>query len=235
MPSLLWALDRGHFGPFKRSLNTTQHGYVQLKDPTQSAPTKTVEVFEVHPGDCARNRGWDDCANDRERSELSEADKDNFPGDVYWYGWSIYFPLEYINVYPTKVALGQFHQKKSHPVWMFQNSSGGYHLDDQVQGRTRKYYPLINGSELRGRWHKIEVHAHWTQNTDGFFKVWVNGKRKVNYKGSTMSAERVYFKYGLYRTFISRYKNANQVASVPAQKVYFSNVKRGKTREELAP
>jgi hypothetical protein len=59
------------------------------------------------------------------------------------------FPENYINVYPTKTALGQFHQEGSHPVFMFQNSSDGYCLDDQVMGSTRKYYKLIDEKDLR--------------------------------------------------------------------------------------
>lgn len=226
-------IDRGNFGPFKRSLNTKNHGYSVLEDPTKTAPTKMIEIFEVRPGDCSSDGGWSDCKKDRERSELSETNKNNYPESEYWYGWSIYFPKDYPNVYPTKVALGQFHQNKSHPVWMFQNFSGGYHLDDQVHGSTRRYYKLIDKSELRDKWHRIEVNVKWEKNENGFFRVWVNGDSKVDYKGQTMDAKQVYFKYGVYRSFMSRYKNANNADSVPAQAVYYSNVKRSKSREGL--
>lgn len=228
-------IDRGNFGQFKRSLNTQSHGYSIIEDPTRTAPTKVIEVFEVRPGDCGSNGGWSDCAKDRERSELSETSKSSYPGSEYWYGWHIYFPKNYPNVYPTKVSLGQFHQDKSHPVWMFQNSIGGYHLDDQVHGSTRKYYKLIDESDLRGRWHEVEVHVRWTKGRSGFFTVWVNGENKVDYKGQTMDANRVYFKYGVYRSFMSRYKNAKNTDSVPTQVVYFSNVKRGNSRDDLLP
>ncbi|MCE0495441.1 polysaccharide lyase [Vibrio salinus] len=228
-------IDRGNFSHFKRSLNTKNYGYSIIEDPTKTAPTKMIEKFEVRPGDCGSGSGGSDCARDRERSELSEANKSNYPGSEFWYGWHIYFPEDYPNVYPTKVALGQFHQDKSHPVWMFQNSNGGYHLDDQVHGRTRKYYKLIDESNLRGKWHKIEVHARWAKDESGFFKVYVNGENKVNYTGQTMDAQRVYFKYGIYRSFMSRYKNANNSDKVPAQTVYFSNVKRSKSRKGLLP
>lgn len=54
------ALDRGTFGPFVLSLNDTRHGYQVVRDPTGAAPSKQVERFEVRPGDCNRNGGWDD-------------------------------------------------------------------------------------------------------------------------------------------------------------------------------
>ena len=143
------AVDRGSFGQFKRSLNNTSHGYAVIEDPTGSAPTKLVERFEVRPGDCSSDSSWSDCKNDRERSELTERNKRSTLGTTSWYGWSLYVPEDYVNIFPTKVALGQFHQKESHVVWMFQNSSGGYHLDDQVYGGTRKYYELIDSSPSR--------------------------------------------------------------------------------------
>ncbi len=237
-PSLLFSscitLDKGNFGPFKRSLNDTSYGYKVVKDITKTAPTDYIEIFEVHPGDCSSNSGWSDCANDRERSELSGS-KDNYPGDEYWYGWSIYIPKSYINIYPTKTALGQFHQKGSHPVWMFQNSTGGLYLDQQVHGHTEKYYPLLTKKEFKGRWHTIKLHVKWSKNNDGFFYVWIDGKQKVKYIGQTMDANQVYFKYGVYRSFLSRYKDKYGVQKVPAQKVYYSNVKRSETEKGLLP
>ncbi len=226
------SIDRGNFGPFKRSLNNTSYGYEVVPDPTDTAPA-AVEKFEVRPGDCASNDGWSDCKNDRERSELSERNKTTRSGAEYWYSWNIYFPEDYVNVHPTKVALGQFHQDGGHVVWMFQNSYGGYHLDDQVFGSTRQYHGLIEEQDLRGKWHNIKVHAKWEKDRSGFMKVWVNGEQKVDYSGQTMTAKAVYFKYGVYRSFMSRYKNRYDVDEVPAQTVYFSGVTRAKTEQEL--
>ncbi len=229
--------DRGNFGTFMRSLNDKSHGYTVVPDPTiaasgNSSPNQ-VERFEVRDGDCGANRGWSDCANDRERSELSERNKTTVPGQRYWYSWKIFFPEDYVNIYPTKVALGQFHQHKAHVVWMFQNADGGYYLDDQVSGRTRKYYPLISEEDLRGRWHKVEIDAKWSTSDDGWFRVWINGEQKVDYAGQTMQAKAVYFKYGLYRSFVSRYKKQYSADTVPTQVVYFKDVARADSRDKL--
>lgn len=228
------SIDRGSFGFFDRSLNNKSHGYQVVDDPTGTAPTAKVERFEVRPGDCASDSGWSDCKNDRERSELSQQKPRENPGSSHWYGWSIYFPKDYITVAPTKVALGQFHQTGAHPVWMFQETSGGYFLDDQVTGYTRRYHELILDNDLRGKWHQVEVHVMWTNKGDGFFKVWVNGEEKVNYAGPTMAKNDVYFKYGLYRTFVSRYEQAHK-KPIPTQVVYFSNVRRTSSRVGLLP
>jgi hypothetical protein len=232
------AVNRGIFGKAIRSLNNKPHGYVVVDDPTGTAPTKRVEGFEVRPGDCYWNQGWNDCKKDRERSELTENNsKPNRHGSEYWYGWSIYFPENYINIYPTKTALGQFHQRNSHPIWMFDNASfvGGYQLTQTINDYGRgTTHPLISEEDLRGKWHKIEVHAKWSRDREsGIFQVWVNGELKVDYKGKTMSAKEVYFKYGIYRSFMSNYKSKFKTDKVPAQTVYYSNVKKGYARENL--
>lgn len=228
------ALDRGNFGSFKRSLNNTSYGYQQIPDPTGTANAAMVERFEVQPGDCSRNEGWSDCDNDRERSELSENGLSK-TGETYWYAWEIYFPEDYVNIYPTKTALGQFHQPDAHPVWMFQNADGGYHLDDQVFGQTRRYHRLIGEKDLRGKWHRIEVQAKWSRERNGFFRVWVNGEQMVNHEGYTLRSKRgTYFKYGIYRSFMSRYMRFKKVEEVPGQVVYYANVRRGATRDDIA-
>ena len=153
-------VDRGSFGPFSRSLNVKDYGYEVIEDPTGHAPTKYVERFEVRPGDCHYSNGWSDCRSDRERSELSERNKKTLNGE-YWYGWSLYIPENFVVIFPTKTAIGQFHQHKSHPIWMFQNSSGGYWLDKQVIGVTEKYFQLIPREKMKGIWHRIEVNANW--------------------------------------------------------------------------
>jgi len=216
-------LHKGYF-PFIRSLNNKKYGYLTVEDPTGSSPVPVVERFEVQPGDCAEI----DCINDRERSELRETGVRNKKGSTWWYGWSIYIPEGFRNVYPTKVAMGQFHQEDGKPAFMFQNHKGGLWLDSQLRNR---YYRLIKKKDFRGKWHRIEVNAHWSRSRDGFFKVWVNGEQKVDFKGATMNKKLVYFKYGIYRSFLSRYKKG----VIPAQIVYYANVRKYTTREGLLP
>ena len=50
---------------------------------------------------------------------------------------------------------------------MFQHNQTGYHLDDQYRGS--KYYKLVDESELRGKWHRIEVQIRWSLNKEGYF------------------------------------------------------------------
>lgn len=229
----------GNFGLFKRSLNNTAHGYQIVIDPTGSAPSKQIEVFEVRPGDCFFNSSWNDCRSDRERSELSEANKNTIEGDEYWYSWSFFLAKDFPNIYPTKATFGQFHQLNSHPIWMFEHSKEGLYLTKLVSEMTKKY-ALLAENMLRGKWHKIETHVKWSKEKSGFFNVWLDGVRKVSFQGQTMDAKNVYFKYGLYRAFLSRYPSLNALgnvgaAAVPMQKIYYANVRRATSRKGLVP
>ena len=216
---------------FKRSLNTSAYGYTLVEDHTGSAPSTKVERFEVRAGDCGAQPGWSDCDSDRERSELSENGSAPL-GSEYWYGWSFYLPPNHPNIYPAKVAFGQFHQRNSRsPAFMFQNDAGGLLIDKNF-GHSTERVPLISQDDLLGRWHHIEVHAKWDK-LDGFFRVYVNGDLRYETTGSTSSGADIYFKYGLYRSFLSRYKTKIGTQEVPTQVVLFANVRRATTRQGL--
>jgi len=239
------SIERGNFGPFQTSLCSKNYGYLIVDDPTGSAPLSKVEKFEVRQGDCGYTSKWSDCSRDRERCELSELSASTGSGDEYWYGWYIYFPEDFKDIYPTKVTLGQFHQRKSdrnlgQVAWMFQIRDGGYQLEDILNlGRNQKAIlrKLIDKNDLRGKWHKIEIHVRLEKNNDGFMRIWVNGEQKVDFKGRTMSDYSVYLRYGLYRSFIYRYEYSQGATPipVPGQIVYFANVKRGISRSDLLP
>jgi len=221
-------LDRGSFGEFQRSLNRKIYGYEVIPDPTGSAPTPLVEKFEVRSGDCSSQPDWSDCRKDRERSELTHKGRDPI-GRTYWYGWSIYIPADFPSIWPVKVALGQWHQEGSHPVWMIQHQQFGIYLDDQVLGATRKYYKLADFREMRGKWTRFEFHVKWSKEDDGFFRAYANGEQVADYSGRTSWENTQFFKYGIYRTYVSR------VPGTPTQIVYYANVRRASTREGLLP
>ena len=226
------AVSRGEFGQFERSLNNTTHGYQVIEDPTGTAPTLKVERFEVRGGDCSQNKYWSDCKNDRERSELS-GPKNNLLGSEWWYGWSIYLPHDFEVVDPVSVMFGQFHQRdKDRPAFSFKNDGGGLYLSRDLHA-SQHWSTILTDQEMRGAWNHIEVHAKWSQKSDGFFDVYANGELKKSYRGPTTSAEALYFKYGIYRTFISKYLTKNNAEEVPTQIVLYANVRRSKTREEL--
>ena len=88
---------------------------------------------------------------------------------------------------------------------------------------------LIPLEEFSGRWHRVKVHAKWANDASGFFKVWVNDEHLFEHRGKTMNSKTVYFKYGVYRSFTSRFKNSFNLDSVPTQIAFFTNVRKSAT------
>ena len=166
--------------------------------------------FEVKQGDCGRDTdgGWSDCKNDRERHELSGGDSAMSKGE-YWFSWSIYFPKDHKNLYPLSNAFGQFHQKNGNPVFMFKELRKGYTIVRTITDKDSDYHEqnLLTNDEVLGNWFDILINAKWSKKKDGFFKIWVNGELKYDYKGPTKSKSKVYQKFGVYRTGITRYLN----------------------------
>lgn len=227
--------DVGYGNSYFKSLSNNFKKYgVCIVERSNGHPTRLGHQslrFEVKPGDCGYNNVWDDCKNDRERHELSG----NRHGDEeYWYAWSIYLPKDFKNIYPTKLAMGQFHQSKGHVVWMFQNGNGGYFVDNQVYGYTSRQDKILNQKDMLGKWNDILINAYWTDKKDGFFRVWVNGKLSYKYSGPTKSkGKKVYQKFGIYRSFMSRYKMTKKVDLAPGQVVYFDEVRTEKLCSNL--
>ena len=222
---------------YKKSLEGKYKKYgMQVVNKEDGHPVRSGNQsirFEVRPGDCGHNEDWNDCDTDRERHELTGK---RMTGGEWWYSWSIYLPKDFINVYPTKLALGQFHQEKGHVVWMFQNQSatkaGGYWVDNGVPGYTKTLNKILTQDEMIEKWNDILVNVKWSKKDDGFFKVWLNGKQVYSYEGSTKTKAKTYFKFGIYRSFLSKWiyssKNKKKEKGVPAQVAYFDEVRTAK-------
>lgn len=173
-PAAGWWGSGGPSGwEFERSLpvGAKAHGHQNVSAPGHPVRYgRHSERFEVRPGDCSESEGggWDDCANDRERSEMIQRGARQRHGDEYWYRWSILLPEGHANIYPVKLAYGQFHQHRCPPVFMFQEFGGGYHLNIQppIAGYndTRQ---LLSEDEFVGKWADIVVHARWSGGRTG--------------------------------------------------------------------
>lgn len=227
-----WAGDTTSGWNLRMSLpaNFKEYGYdvVSKADGHPVRAGKEAMRFEVRAGDCSWYSGWNDCEKDRERHELMS--RDDWSGGEEWYGWSLYLPKDFPNIYPVKVTLGQFHQKGSHPVWLFQNGYGGYNVHNNTSGRTLHKTSVLTDEEMRGKWSDILVHARWTHEEDGFFRVYVNGETtpRHSWTGPTKKrGRRVYFKFGVYRAFMSR-----RPGDEPTQIVYYDEVTRASTCAE---
>jgi len=211
-----------------------KNGFKVIADPTGEAPSATVEQFVLRDGDC---RGLD-CTTDRERVELIErrtgADDGAIDGSSFWYGWSLYLPDDFDDLWPTRTRLGQFKEAPSSgggkPVFMFAVKRGGLYIEDGT-GSGLKIFEL---SDLLGKWTKFEVFIKWSKRS-GAVAIYINDEPVFNVSGrpSLIEAERGRMQYGIYRAGISNYKSAHKTNTLPTQSVYYSNVKIGATRESI--
>jgi hypothetical protein len=118
---------------------------------------------------------------------------------------------------------------------MFRNKDGGYHVNRQkVLGRGYGFDKILSDEDMRGRWTDILAHVRWAHTGEGRFEVWANGRKAYDYRGPTLSkGASVYFKFGIYRAFVSKYMLAKRTVRLPVQVVYFDEIRRGKTRAEV--
>ena len=65
--------------------------------------------------------------------------------------------------------------------------------------------------------------------------AWVDGIKKVEILKSPIffKPEAIYFKHGIYRSFISKYKKFNNVKKMPTQIVFYDEVRRGNSIKKV--
>jgi len=217
---------------FEKSLSRGTHGINVVEDGISRQGPRSIK-FELRHGDCSRNSGWSDCANDRMRHELSGEKKAD---GVYFYKWSLFVPESFKTIYPAKLALGQFHQHKGHVVWMFQSDTRGIYMDNQTLGKTIQKTRLVENDELTGKWTDFFVHANWTDKDSGFLKVFINGQLKYSWDGATKTkGKKVYQKFGAYASFVSRYTNMPSHKELPTIVVYYDEIGVGRKCEDVEP
>ncbi|ANL10282.1 MULTISPECIES: polysaccharide lyase [unclassified Rhizobium] len=224
----------GGFSSFELQ-SAASYAYGRSKAPDGS----NAERFELRAGDCTTSNG--DCRDDRERVERSENLPASTLGREYWYHFSVFIPKDWPQTGPLNTKLGQFHQKGfgKGPV-LFQILNGQYifELSNPAVRQASPMAPLkplrqvalVSASSMKGRWTDVTVNAKWSQSSDGFIKVWVNGAQKVNLHGPNIDRNTaVYFKYGIYRSFVSRAKGK----PLPTLVAWYRDINRGSSRESV--
>ncbi len=210
------------------------HSRVRFGDGTRA------ERFELRSGDCPLSTG--DCQADRERVEFFAHPPGETKGQDWWYTWSIYLPPDWPRTAPVSTVLGQFHQRgRSGPELLFFLDHTGYRIkmtdprrwdDDPMRPipdfRNKAIWPR---NQMIGRWTKVIVNARWSTDSDGYYRIWVNGDLRDSYSGSTTndSNEAIYFKYGIYRSFVSKYGAARP----PTLVAYYRDVRRARSMDGL--
>ncbi|WP_189799564.1 heparin lyase I family protein [Tateyamaria sp. syn59] len=232
--------------PVERSMkyNTTDHGFAKIKGNTRMG--KRAQRFEVRAGDCGWDDGWSDCDNDRERSELN-VKKDWRAGTDQWIAFSIYLPPDFKTSSRVRTTVGQVKMKggptgftggfPSEPgVFQMEMLGDRYFLRvhvlsgpfDNVRNDI-KDYNLASIRELRGKWTDFVVRLN-TKSAPGSLEVYKNGTRVAAHAyNQNYAPEAYYFKYGIYRSFVSQHRGP-----MPTQVVLFDEVRMGRSYDKVA-
>jgi hypothetical protein len=153
-----------------------------------------------------------------ERSEL--AMRRTKIGSTYWYGWSMLLPDDLDHRGSDTIVM----QLASWPTprnGKFPHSANGPYLEIQADGRLIMHlqhkgdekdmvcddFVLAEDvAKLKGKWIDFVMHARWTGDRDGVFKMWLKFSdedfvQKVDYNGPTWWNDEdtgPYFKMGAY-------------------------------------
>ena len=202
--------------------------------------------FELRPGDLYR-----DGFKKAERTELSES-KYQMPMDkgIWYVGFSILIPEESRTTDSHPVFIGQWHdyskwgrypnlsQKLSgnnlylNLIWSVKPGSdtiamNNYFYQDPNEPNVGSTGFKVEGFRL-GQWFDFIYNIKWAGDDSGFLKLWVNGKKIIEYSGPTAYHDEEigpYFKFGIYAPFGLADKRI----------MYFDEYRRGENYETVDP
>jgi hypothetical protein len=247
--SLITEINPVYYSGWKQLSNSmtglSSHNFQYLNDSTKSRRGSQYQLFELRDGDCGSYIGWDDCANDRERVEFT-AEPFLPPKGKQCIAFSIMLDENFTLGSFNQTALAQIQQTggptgfmegfKSNPgVLMFHAQEGYYDFDWlYLHGsrtdikQTDLKFRLLSLNDMKGKWTDISFCLDFAKNN---MSLWVNGKRKFNINQPPTGLhlpESIFFKYGIYRSFGSKHSG-----SVPTQIVYYDEIRRGSSIEEV--
>lgn len=229
----------------ERSLSNTAHGYSIVSDVVRAG--SQAQRFEVRPGDCGTDRwsSWNDCENDRERSEIGLDRRWNYGTDM-WIGFSVYLPENFETSYRVNTTVGQIHQSGAAtgianglpsrpPLMQLEMRGNRYFMRVHVlSGDANNVrndvadFPLMNISDMRGRWTDVAINFD-TDTSEEVLEVYVNGQRRARYTNwIEFLPEDYFFKYGIYRSFVSRHGGP-----MPTQILFIDEVRMGSSMESV--
>ncbi|MBL6606283.1 MAG: heparin lyase I family protein [Alphaproteobacteria bacterium] len=92
----------------------------------------------------------------------------------------------------------------------------------------KEEFVISFGQGHQDKWIMLVMNVKWSE-TDGFFRMWMNGSQVINYAGGFLlrEADAVRFKFGPYRIGLDKERN------IPAVDIHYTGVGRAKTCDKL--
>ena len=231
----------------KNFMGQNKHNFTYLMDNSKSRSGNFYQKFELRNGDCFGDENWNDCDNDRQRIELSSEPNQPISGKQC-YGYSIKLSNNFTDIRKVSTTLGQIHQKggpsgKANnlssfpPLIQIDARKGNLYLNwHKLSGSKNnvkdesKYYKLKTLKSMKGVWTDISLCLDFENKR---IDAWVDGNNIVKIQESPIFFEpkSIYFKYGIYQSFISNYTSFK--GETPTQIVYYDEVRRGNSIEDV--
>lgn len=182
---------------------------------------KQVQHFSVGP-DTPLEIAGSKLSQRQEMAETAQSDDANGAAPMTWYHWSIYIDPVTLNPSDTgddaKLHLGQFHQRNGDghsdiPALMFNLTSGGDLVAQFEQSVGKRAHVLVDGGldgqAAKGHWIDVVVGAEW-DHVSGWTEFHIRQEGEFGFRlaaqdlGPNTSTGSLYFKYGVYRSFLER-------------------------------
>jgi hypothetical protein len=256
--------DEGKFGlktkrsGFKFHLNFMDHNdynFQYIKDKTKARAGKYFQRFELRDGDCFGDDSWSDCDTNRERVEFSTRPRQPIKKNQC-YGYSLMLSKDFIDTHPTNTSLGQVHQHGGPtgtagglasfpPLIQIDARQGSLYFNwHELSGSTTnvidvsRYYKLKSLEDMKEVWTDISFCLDFKNKR---MDAWVDGIKKVEILKSPIffKPKAIYFKHGIYRSFINKYKahayytQESFDGKMPTQVVFYDEVRRGNSIKKV--
>ena len=238
----------------KNYFTQSEHNFSYISDESFARRGKYYQKFELRDGDCFQDgTKWDDCKNNRERVEFASEPKLK-PIGIQCFAYSIKLHKDFIDVHPTNTDLGQVHQiggptgtagglASFPPLIQLGAKDGRFYFGwHELTGSAtnvvdnKRLYFLSSLDDMKEKWTDISFCLNFK---DKRMDVWINGLKKHEILKSPINfiPKEIYFKYGIYRSFISRFKDRQKIRKkeekMPTQIVYYDEIRRGNSIEEV--
>lgn len=197
-----------------------------------------VERFEIRGGDCGRTNGYDDCAHDREHIGWNEEGSTPL-GQEVWYSFSLMMPTNERNMKDIDTILAEFRPTGPGQINLSIELQQGQLVavvgsitveqeDDMEPPPVAKWQSL--GVLKPGAWYHFVLRAIWSRDAaQGRLTLFRNDTQVMDFKGiNTAFKKAVHMQYGLYRPFVGDFGGP-----VPTQIIFFDNVHKAASREQL--
>ena len=250
--------DRFDFALFKRDGSNIPNSFQKLKNAFDGVQAKRVHAFTIYGGDCASGSYPDsskgDCPYGSVRSMLREYRRSGpwaFPQpETAWYAWDMVIPKDYPThtgqtgggyIFVQWKGMDCPHASIAHNA----RRNGGNALILRMMKTTGENdcaavdeMELMSMPGFKGKWRHMEVFAKWSTGRDGEIRVFIDGRQRGHYKGPTLDSNirrkndkpsvMNHFDFGSYLCC------TGGVHLVQPGTLYFANVKRAGSREQLA-